>query len=419
MILRVSSLVLALLLGIAFASLVPQAPKAVRAIFGALPGMTWVNAQDSGHKPDPTGGHGHTENSHGGEGVLKLTAEQIAAAKIEVAQAGEGTLARILSIPGTIVQASDRIGRVAAKVVGTVAEMKKQLGDFVQQGEVVAILDSREVAEAKSSLLTAIANFDLQKTLFEREQSLAQSKVIPENQFLRTRATYIEGQLRVDVGRQKLLALGVPDSEITSLSRQSTSLQRYELRAPISGRIVERLVNLGAAVGGEGQPKELYGIADLARVWVELAVPPRDLPTVKEGQTVRITAGGMNERAQGRIVFKSPLLTPETRSARVVAEIDNPKGIWQPGTYVSADIVIDEVKAPIVVPKAAVQTVGTEKVVFVRTPDGFEKRDVMLGRSDQQDIEIVFGLFPGEEIAVSNSFVLKAELGKAEASHAH
>ena len=127
----------------------------------------------------------------------------------------------------------------------------------------------------------------------------------------------------------------------------------------------------------------------------------------------------MNERADGKIVFKSPMLNPETRSARVVAQISNKSGVWQPGAFVTAGIVVEEQKAPLVVPKTALQTVGKDQVVFVRTPEGFEKREVVLGRTDGQSTEIVFGLDPGEEIAVANTFTLKAELGKSEASHAH
>ena len=73
----------------------------------------------------------------------------------------------------------------------------------------------------------------------------------------------------------------------------------------------------------------------------------------------------------------------------------------------------------VLVPRAAVQEIGGESVVFVRTPEGFEKREVVLGRGDQDGVEVVFGLDPGERYAAANTFVLKAELGKSEAEHSH
>jgi len=111
-------------------------------------------------------------------------------------------------------------------------------------------------------------------------------------------------------------------------------------------------------------------------------------------------------------VFISPLLDKDTRSARVIAEIDNHDGVWRPGTFVTAAISVEEQPVSVVVPNSAIQTIGGEKVVFVRTPDGFEKRAVVAGRSDDRLTEIATGLLPGEIIAAANTFLLKAELLK-------
>lgn len=426
MLLRLSLVSAGLLIGIAAASMLPQVPYAARSAFTAAvsaaglgnlgapaPSDSSVKTASKGEDADSKNGPKEPKDS---DGRLKVTAEQIAAANIESAKISGGQLSRRLSVPGTIVPASDRVGRVAARVVGTVTEMYKQLGDFVEAGEVVAAVDSREVADAKSEYLAANVNFDLQKTLFEREQSLFQSKISAEQQFLRARTSFAEVQLRMDLARQKLAALGVPGGEIRSLSLQSSALQRYEIRAPLAGRIVERIVNLGAAVGGEGQPKELYGIADLSVLWVDLAVPPRDLANVKEGQAVEIWTSGSDERVTGSIVFKSPILNQENRTARVVAQfLPAQSALLQPGAFVVAEIILQKQKVDVVVPKGAIQTVGKNQVVFVRVPDGFEKRDVAVGRTDGRSLEITAGLVAGEEIALTNAFTLKAELEKASA----
>jgi cobalt-zinc-cadmium efflux system membrane fusion protein len=113
------------------------------------------------------------------------------------------------------------------------------------------------------------------------------------------------------------------------------------------------------------------------------------------------------------------VLDPETRSARAVVEVPNPDGAFRPGGFVTAEVATEEQRVDVLVPRMAVQQIGNESIVFVRTPDGFEKREVVLGRSDQEGVEVVFGLDPGERYAAANSFVLKAELGKAEAEHSH
>ena len=142
-----------------------------------------------------------------------------------------------------------------------------------------------------------------------------------------------------------------------------------------------------------------------------MAVPSSDLPYVKEGQTVTVSGAG-GERGEGKIVFVSPVIDPETRAARAVARLANPEQSWRPGSFVTAAIATDAQPVDLLVPREALQTMGNEQVVFVRTPEGFEKREVVLGRSNERAVEIVFGLDPGEQIAVANSFTLKARAGE-------
>ena len=85
----------------------------------------------------------------------------------------------------------------------------------------------------------------------------------------------------------------------------------------------------------------------------------------------------------------------------------------------TAEIALSQDHAEVVVPKAALQTIKGERVVFVRSERGFEARQVATGREDDRAVEIVSGLFAEETIAISNTFVLKAELGKTEAEHQH
>ena len=224
------------------------------------------------------------------------------------------------------------------------------------------------------------------------------------------------------VARQKLSALGVPDREIASMSASPEAmngLQSYEIRSPGVGRIVERMVDIGTPVGGEGQAKELFSIIDLRSVWVELAVSSTDLGQIREGNAVAISSVGNDRRIEGRIVFISPIFNNETRSARVYAAIGNDDLAWRPGSFVSADVTAEQISVDIRVPRTALQTIEGATVVFVRTETGFERRKVVIGKQDDEFVEIAFGIDPGETIAVSNTFLLKAELGKSEAEHSH
>jgi cobalt-zinc-cadmium efflux system membrane fusion protein len=128
-------------------------------------------------------------------------------------------------------------------------------------------------------------------------------------------------------------------------------------------------------VGRDNLETELFVIADLDRVWI--AVSPADLPLVREGQGVVITVRAAKDKADGKIVFISPLLDKETRSARVVAEIENGGGMWRPGSFVTAAIAVDEQAARLVVPSSAVQRGGSDRV----SSTGRRVRPVVVGRN--------------------------------------
>lgn len=355
------------------------------------------------------------EANHHDEGI-RLTPAQIEAGNFSVADVRSGELSKHIRVPGTIIPSGDRIARVAVRLLGTVAELRKRLGESVEAGEVVAVIESREVADAKSEYLAARLVFELQQTLFNRSSRLFESKVLSENDYLRARTTFEDARVKFETARQKLFALGLAAEQIEVLPQQPVeSLRRQELRAPIAGRIAERRVEIGSLVGREGLESELFVIVDPSVVWVDLAVPPVELGDLREGRDIMITAGG--EASRAAIMFVSPLLDKDTRAARVVASVDNASGRWRPGAFVAADIPLDKAAAAQVVPVSALQTLKGEPVVFVRNAEGFEARKVTVGRRDARIAEITTGLTVGEHVATQNTFTLKADLGKSEMDH--
>ena len=345
--------------------------------------------------------------------VIRMDEERIALAKIDQAKVGPVTMATRLSVPAVIAPDADRVAHVSVKLSGTVAELRKNIGDEVEKGEALGALESREVADAKSEYMAARLSNDLQQDLAARDKAAWDSRAVPEQQYIKSRNAASQTAMRLDIARQKLLALGIGEGEIASIPQAPEGTLRLQnVRAPVSGQVVERRVELGTAVGRDNLETELFVIVDLGRVWVEMTVNSSDLPMVREGQSVSVSIRGGSSVGTGKIIFVSPLLDKETRSARVVATLDNPDRLWRPGSFVTAAIAVDSREVPVAVPASGVQTVEGRKVVFVRTPEGFEKRDVVLGRRDEGTVEVTSGLAAGETIAVSNTFPLKAELSK-------
>lgn len=387
---------------------------------------------DHAHDGKP---HSHTDNQkhdgdhkhdagekddHGKDERIKLTDAQVKAAGIGLAEARGGALQQHFLVPGTITTDADSMARVAVRLTGTVAELPKRLGDNVEKGEIVAVIESREVSDAKSEYLAARLSNELQQLFAARQKSLWDNRTTTENEYLRTRLTAQEAQIRFSSARQKLFALGLEEPEIAALPDQPVeTLRKQALRSPIKGRVAERRVDLGSLVGREGQESELFIVVNLDRVWVDLAVSPGDISKVAEGREIIVRNPATNREAKAKIVFVSPLLDKETRNARVIATLDNPDHVWLPGSFITAEIPLGGEPAKILLPKQALQNVGGSPVVFVREGETFEARKVKTGREDDDQIEILSGLEAGETIAVANTFILKAELGKSEAEHAH
>jgi membrane fusion protein, heavy metal efflux system len=346
------------------------------------------------------------------QGFVKLSAADIEAAGIELAAVQSGATARRIIVAGTIRAPADRISHVAVRLSGIVAELRKNVGDPVAAGEILGILESREVANAKSEYLAARVTNELQQEMLNRDTTLWERKVIADQQLLRSRNVAANAKIANDIARQKLFALGLTEKEIAGLQNvPEASLRRQEIRSPIAGRVLERKAELGVVVGRDNLETDLFVVADLDRTWAELSVSPEEA-AFRIDQIVSVSARGIKDKAEGKVIYVSPIVDRDTHKVHVVAEINNKDGIWRPGLFVSAAIVFDKQSVPIAVPVGAVQTMDGRPVAFVRTADGFQKRQIVLGRSDDQAIEVVSGLRLGETIAVSNTFLLKAEMLK-------
>jgi cobalt-zinc-cadmium efflux system membrane fusion protein len=192
------------------------------------------------------------------------------------------------------------------------------------------------------------------------------------------------------------------------------SLQRYAVTAPIAGTVTSRHAEPGEQAGDE----ELFELADYSSVWVELNVFARERTRVREGQVARITTEGGTE-ASGAIDYLAPAGERGSQSSIARVVLDNAQGGWVPGQFVEALVTVAETTVDIAVPLSALQTFRDFDVVFARVGDTYEVRMLTLGRRDAERAEVLGGLAPGTEYVTENSYLIKADIEKAGASHDH
>lgn len=380
---------------------------------------------NSGHAPAPSTqsavdahskGDGHSDHSESEEGRVWLSPEAKTTFGIEIAEAGPGQLERTISLPGEVRLNADKVAHIVPRVSGMVREVRKNLGDVVSPGEVIAVLDSRELADAKAADLAAASRHELAILNVRRIEKLFEKKIAPEEELLRARQVLAETDIDHRTAEAKLHALGLTREQIESLHEEKDAdYSRYEIKAPFAGVVLEKHITLGEVVNPD---TSCFVLADLGNVWVDVTLYPQDIPSVAAGQPVDISAAGLKP-ARGEVVYVSPKIDEATRTGIARAVLPNSERRWRPGMFVRADLIVSAQEAPLVVPNSAIQTIENETVVFVEEHDEFRKRPVLVGRTTGGQSEIIKGLNPGEKFAASGTFILKAELGKSEAEHEH
>lgn len=341
------------------------------------------------------------------EARVTMSETQVAQNGVDIHTAGPARIKSVLKLNGEIGLNADRTVHVAPRLAGMVESVSVNAGQTVRKGQVLAVLSSQALAGERSALLAAQQRETLARSVFERERTLWQQKITAEQDYQQARAALQEAEIATQSARQKLDALGVGAGSLRQLAR-------YELRAPIDGVITQKTVAAGESVKEEAS---LFVVADMSTVWAELSVSARDLETIRQGQDATVRAA--DATASGTISYVSTLVGEQTRAARARVVLPNPKGAWRPGLPVTVDVVAAEVTVPVAVLLEAVQNVNELQSVFGRYGDHFEARPLVLGRSDGESVEVVSGLLAGEKYAAKNSFLIKADLGKAGASHDH
>ena len=483
---------------------------------------------EGGDKHDEKGEHGDHEEKGGhdehDEKVVVITPEEMAEFNIRTKTAGPGKLNTYISLPGEIVVNADRLAHIVPRVSGVVLKVRNNLGDVVKRGDVMAILESTELGEAKTEyfqrkkqleisqtdleraqtihdntlillqilktpavpktgskqsdillfkalpdmetvlnktdgldmgenrklLISTYTDFLLTRETYKREKNLYESKIssqsdflLAESNFKKAQATYaatydevsfsikrllLEKSRAVEVARTSLRAaerhlhvIGITQKQIQRLEdgeEEDLKLSRVGVAAPISGTVIEKHITLGEMVERNAKT---FVLADLSTVWVNFSVYQKDMPLIRKGLDVIVSAGKGIPDVKGTISYVRSLVGEETRTALARVVLPNMDGLWRPGLFVTGKVVAEKISLDLVIPKTALQTIEGKTVVFVRTDEGFEPKAVTLGKTSETLVEIISGMKPGQQYVVKGAFTLKAQLAKGgfSAGHSH
>ncbi len=374
----------------------------VRAVLSALIPLMLLACGGGEKKADEPAGMEGMEKGEAGKPADKdavtLSAQQIADAGIEVGRPTIGGIAGAIELPALVQGDPQGVQVVSATIGGRLVSLNRNLGQSVGRGETLAIIESREAASLNAEVEAARARSALAQSNLRREQRLFAERVSPEQDLVAARTAATEANIAVRLAQQQLSATG----------GSGGALNRVAIRSPIAGQVIARVATLGQTVAADG---ELYRVANLSRVTIAASLSPADAGRVRPGTRVEVTSAG--RRQEGRVTFVSPVLDETTKLVQVLATLDNGGGTWRVGEPVTASIPLPSTNdRSIAVPSTAVQSVENKTVVFVRTPTGFKAMPVTAGRRNGDQVVIAAGLNGSERIATTNSFTLKAELGK-------
>lgn len=357
------------------------------------------------------------EEAHEDEGAEGAMTVHLDSAVLAVSDVVVGTVELVsaggLEVTGRITYNQNRVSHIGPKTQGRVTELMVEEGSRVTADQVLAHMESPEVGSIRAELNEAEALLEIALENYEREARLESQGISSRRELLDAEAELRRMQARLRSAQERLRVLGADFHGGGG---------HFDVTAPFEGVVVERHAGRGEVVG---PPDQLFTVADLSRLWIELDIYERDLGRVRQGQPVQVTTTAWPGRTfPGEIVYVGDILDAERRTVRARVELENGDEALKPGMFATAGIRMESDRPEILaVPRDAVQTVEGFTVVWAPTqePGEFTAQIVELGRDLPRGlVEIARGLDPGAPIVVEGAFTLKSELAKGEfGGHGH
>lgn len=361
-------------------------------------------------KTDPQTKIAETANNNQSENVVEKTASSeinlsedgIKSSQIETITVQNGDVSDIINATATAQANSNSTALLTAPTNGIITRILKNVGDDIGAGETIAIVESNVASTIPSDKSSALARLNLAKKQLERERILLNQGVSP-------RADYEVAEANLALANSELMRIDA----IARASKVIGDGRNASIKSPISGKITSINANLGQFVSAEA---ELFRVTNPRNLQIIANIPPNDAPKLNIGNRVELNYGA-NQYVIGWVKSFTGSLDPNTRATSVIIQSDDAAQNLIIGQIVNARIFTNSSNqsSNVIVPEDAVQTVGGQNVIFIRTENGFKSQLVKTANRSGGMITISSGLKAGDQIASKNAFLLKSEIEKETA----
>ena len=349
-------------------------------------------------------------------GGLKLSAEEATRAGLKVETLAQQAYTDTVTVTATIRPNQDRIARIAPRIEGRIVQVMAGLGAQVKAGQALAVLDSLAIGEAQAALLHAQSNQRVAQADFKRAESLIADEIIPQRDFLRTKADLEKASAELRAAQDKLRLLG------GSARADGAANSTFPVASPLAGTVIQKK----ATVGELGTPSDpLFTVADLSKVWIEANLTEDTLAKVKVGSAATVTVTAYpGERFAGRVTYIASLLDKDSRTIPARIEVDNRDGRLKPEMFATATIETSSATAGVKhevlsVPDAAILLLQGQPTIFVEEHGGYEARAIEPGEKLSGRTVIKSGIAAGEKVVTAGAYALKARLLKSQIGDEH
>jgi len=301
---------------------------------------------------------------------------------------------------GRLAWDEDRTARVFSPVTGRVAHVAAGLEQRVRPGSVLAVLESPDFGQAQADANRAATDLANAERVLARTRALCEHGAAAKKEVEAAEADAARARVESERARRRLALFG---------GRLGDVDQRYSLRSPLGGVVVDRAVNPGLEVRSDAATP-LFTVSDPGRLWVLLDVTERDVAAVRPGMALQLKTAAYPDRTfAGHVEVVGSTLDPATRTVKVRGSVPNPDRLLKAEMYVEVEISTHGDRRDLQVPSAAVVADGGQSFVFVAEGQGrFRRRPIAAGPERSGQTQVLAGLANGDRVVVDGSLLLES-----------